>query len=117
VDVELRRLAREAFYAHKLTTEEQHRLGRWVEADLSNLRQRDRRTAGNITRWPGGRRASDAEDYSPIRSVHLQQVDAYFGITASLNEKGCDHGFKPASSCPDPECKGRRAQVAWEAIT
>lgn len=117
VDVELRRLAREAFYVRTLKPEEFLLLGRWVERDLDNLRQRDRRTAGNSVRRPGGRRASDAEDYSPIRSVHLQELDSYFGISRSLNEAGCEHGYKPAKTCPDPACKGRRAQFAWDSVT
>jgi hypothetical protein len=114
---ELRRLARQAFYLHVLSVDEQNRLGRWVLDDLDALRQWNRRAsdqpAGERTR--GGRRASDVEA-EMARAAHLKAVDSYFGISASLNDTGCMHGFKPAKNCPDAGCAARRAQVAWDAL-
>jgi hypothetical protein len=114
---ELRRLARQAFYLHVLSAEEQSRLGQWVANDLDALRQWTRRAsdqpAGERTR--GGRRASDAEA-EMARAAHLRAVDSYFGISGSLNDSGCAHGFKPARNCPEADCAARRAQVAWDAL-
>jgi hypothetical protein len=114
---ELRRLARQAFYLHVLSVEEQNRLGRWVIDDLDSLRQWNRRSTDKPAseRTRGGRRASDVEA-EMARAAHLKSVDTYFGISASLNDQGCAHGFKPAKSCPDAECAARRAQIAWDAL-
>lgn len=46
----------------------------------------------------------------------LAALDRHFGITDSLHGNGCEHGFKPASSCPNADCEARRAHEAWEAL-
>lgn len=43
-------------------------------------------------------------------------LDRYFGITDSLRGNGCEHGFKPASVCPDAGCAARLAAEAWDAL-
>jgi hypothetical protein len=114
---ELRRLARQAFYLHELSVAEQNRLGQWVATDLDTLRQWSRRASDQPSgeRTRGGRRASDAEA-EMARAAHLKSLDGYFGISGSLNDTGCTHGFKPARTCPDAACPARRAQLAWDAL-
>lgn len=46
----------------------------------------------------------------------LAALDRYFGIVDSLIANGCEHGFKPASACPNENCDARKAHVAWAAL-
>jgi hypothetical protein len=48
--------------------------------------------------------------------VQLRDLDGYFGISDSLIERGCSHGFRPAKTCPDAACEARRANIAWDAF-
>jgi hypothetical protein len=122
VAMELRSLARQAYYQHVLSAGEQHRLGRWVTDDLGQLRQWDRRASdrnpanrGPGDRRVGGSRATDV-DAEVVKASQLAALDRYFGISQSLIERGCQHGVKPAKACPSPECEARRAHVAWETL-
>jgi hypothetical protein len=44
-------------------------------------------------------------------------LDEYYGITSDIQGNGCEHGFKPATDCPNEGCDMRRMAVLWGEFT
>lgn len=51
---------------------------------------------------------------SPLKLI--SQIDHEFGVTSHFCGNGCEHGFKPALDCPNPECKTKQQHIAWNAL-
>lgn len=46
----------------------------------------------------------------------LKSVVTYTDLLGDFTGNGCEHGFKPAKSCPNPFCEARRLHVYVDAV-
>ena len=58
----------------------------------------------------------DAESKLEEIKALLRLLDERRDFVSDWWGNGCDHGFKPASSCPNESCEERKAHVLWEKV-
>ncbi len=46
----------------------------------------------------------------------LELLDSEYEISSSFHGNGCEHGFKPAKSCPNKECNFAELQKLYEKL-
>lgn len=52
----------------------------------------------------------------PRTKADLETINGYFAITDGFIGGGCEHGFRPASQCPNDDCSAKLASEAWTRL-